>query len=81
MFVEHKMENKLIFEVRLSKPLMTVAVMATLGLLAIGVKPFIEVTPALASSNNIQKIAICDKNGKCADVTGRGYLKISSKGS
>ena len=75
------MENKLVYEVRLSKPLMAVAVVAAFGLLAIGMKPFIEVSPALASSTTIQKIAICGKNGKCADVTGRGYLKISSKGS
>ena len=33
------MENKLVYEVRLSKPLMAVAVVAAFGLLAIGMKP------------------------------------------
>ena len=62
------MEKKVVYEVRLSKPVMTVAVMAAVGLLAIGVKPFIEATPAFAS-NEIHKIAICDpKNNKCVTV-------------
>ena len=43
------MEKKVIHEVRLSKPLMAVAIIAAFGLLAIGVKPIIEATPAFAS--------------------------------
>ena len=58
------MENKVVHEIRLSKPVMTVAVIAAVGLLAIGAKPLIEATPAFASSDVVHKIAICgtDKN-------------------
>jgi hypothetical protein len=45
------MEKKVIHEVRLSKPLMAVAIIAAFGLLAIGLKPVIEATPAFAQSN------------------------------
>jgi len=71
------MENKVVYEVRLSKPLMTVAVMAAVGLVAIGAKPLIEATPALAAGG-IQKIAICSpQTGDCAKVI-FGRLKIAS---
>lgn len=53
------MEKKVVYEVRLSKPVMTVAVMAAVGLLAIGAKPLIEATPAFASEK-VTKVAICD---------------------
>ena len=73
------MENKVVYEVRLSKPVMTVAVMAAVGLLAIGAKPLIEATPAFAQSNQIHKIAICDKDGwSCAGIKGFGALQITS---
>ena len=63
------MEKKVIHEVRLSKPLMAVAIIAAFGLLAIGLKPVIEATPAFAQSNNVQKMAICTENGdKCIDI-------------
>ena len=42
------MEKKVVYEVRLSKPLMAVATIAAVGLLAIGAKPLIEATPAFA---------------------------------
>ena len=61
MVLELKMEKKVVHEVRLSKPLMAVAIIAAFGLLAIGVKPIIEATPAFAQSNQVHKIAICDK--------------------
>lgn len=54
------MEKKVVYEVRLSKPVMAVAVMAAVGLLAIGAKPLIQATPAFAA--NITKVAICDPN-------------------
>ena len=64
------MEKKVVHEVRLSKPLMAVAIIAAFGLLAIGVKPIIEATPAFAQSDQIHKIAICDPESKrCARVT------------
>ena len=63
------MEKKVVYEVKLSKPVMTVAVMAAVGLLAIGAKPLIEATPAFAS-NEIHKIAVCDTGGDCVDVRG-----------
>ena len=56
------MEKKVIYEVRLSKSLMTVAVIAAIGLLAIGAKPFIETNKAFAQSNEVHKIAICSPN-------------------
>jgi len=63
------MENKVVYEVRLSKPVMTVAVMAAVGLLAIGAKPLLEATPAFAQSNSVQKIAICNESGaKCSPI-------------
>ena len=62
------MEKKVVYEVRLSKPLMTVAIMAAVGLLAIGAKPLIEPTPALAAGD-IHKIAICNPQSRnCAKV-------------
>lgn len=48
---------------------MAVAVIAAVGLFAIGVKPIIEATPAFAQSNQIHKIAICDPiDGRCAGI-------------
>ena len=74
------MEKKVVYEVRLSKPVMTVAVMAAVGLLAIGAKPLIEATPAFAQSNTIQKIAICDNRGEeCAPVDIRDGLRIETR--
>ena len=74
------MEKKVIHEVRLSKPLMAVAIIAAFGLLAIGAKPITEATPAFAQSNQVHKIAICDEGGsKCAgiyDVKRRGNLGL-----
>ena len=61
------MEKKVIHEVRLSKPLMVVAIIAAFGLLAIGVKPILEATPAFANSGKPTKIAICNESGRaCA---------------
>ena len=70
------MEKKVVYEVRLSKPLITVAVMAAVGLLAIGAKPLIEATPAFAQSNQLQKVRLCNHDGSyCAGVTQNGYLR------
>lgn len=63
------MEKKVVYEVRLSKPVMTVAIMAAVGLLAIGAKPLIEATPAFAANQfDVQKIAICDWAGQTCIV-------------
>jgi hypothetical protein len=70
------MEKKVVHEVRLSKPLMAVAIIAAFGLLAIGVKPIIEATPAFAQSNQVHKIAICDKWGNECSRFSRGGLAI-----
>ena len=51
------MEKKVVHEVRLSKPLMAVAIIAAFGLLAIGLKPVIEATPAFASGG-VHKVQI-----------------------
>ena len=68
------MEKKVVHEVRLSKPLMAVAIIAAFGLLAIGLKPVIEATPAFADGNpKIQKVTICNQSGNsCAPVTRNG---------
>ena len=65
------MEKKVIYEVRLSRPVIVIATIAAVGLLAIGVKPLLEATPAFAS-NQIHKIAICDLNGQCAEMVNAG---------
>ena len=52
------MEKKVVHEVRLSKPLMAVAIIAAFGLLAIGLKPVIEATPAFASNHAVHKVMI-----------------------
>ena len=65
------MEKKVVYEVRLSKPVMTVAIMAAVGLLAIGARPLIEATPAFAQSNQVHKVALCNTMGSCAAVNGR----------
>ena len=71
------MEKKVVHEVRLSKPLMAVAIIAAFGLLAIGVKPIIEATPAFAQSNQVHKIAICNPSGDCANlVSGQKALSV-----
>ena len=77
------MEKKVIHEVRLSKPLMVVAIIAAFGLLAIGLRPVIEATPAFAQSNQVHKISICgnwrgiDSNPfKCAGVNSMGMLQV-----
>jgi len=63
------MKKKVVHEVRLSKPLMAVAIVAAFGLLAIGLKPVIQATPAFAQNNQVQKIAICNSQGaRCADI-------------
>ena len=59
------MEKKVVHEVRLSKPLMAAAIIAAVGLFAIGLRPVIEATPAFASIGIHQvkivgKVAICD---------------------
>ena len=74
------MEKKVIHEVRLSKPLMAVAIIAAIGLFAIGLKPIIETTPAFAQSNKVHKIAICESSGSwCAGVNA-GSLQIYNNG-
>ena len=42
------MEKKVVHEVRLSKPSMVVAIIAAVGLFAIGLRPIIEATPAFS---------------------------------
>ena len=54
------MEKRVIHEIRLSWPLTAVAIIAAIGLFSIGVKPLIDATPALAKSDQVQKIAICN---------------------
>ena len=56
------MEKKVVYEVRLSKPVMVIASVAAIGLLAIGARPLIEATPAFAS-NEVHKVAICNAKG------------------
>ena len=74
------MEKKVVHEVRLSKPLMVIAIIAAVGLFAIGLRPVIEATPAFAQSKQVHRIAICDEGGsKCAgiyDVKRRGNLGL-----
>ena len=74
------MEQKVVYEIKLSRPVMIVAVMATVGLLAIGAKPLLEATPAFAqSSGGVHKIAICNEQGySCAPVTTSLGLYIRS---
>ena len=54
------------------KPLMAVAIIAAFGLLAIGLRPVIDATPAFANDNDkVQKVVICSSVGKsCADIWG-----------
>jgi len=60
------MERRVIHEVRLSNPLMAVAVIVAFGLLAIGLRPVIEVTPAFTYGHEVHRVeivgqvAICD---------------------
>jgi hypothetical protein len=63
------MEKKVVHGVRLSKPLMAAAIIAAVGLFAIGLRPVIEATPAFAHSNQVHKIAICSESGRqCTQV-------------
>ena len=74
------MEKKVVYEVRLSKPVMAVAVMAAIGLLAIGAKPLIQATPAFAAG--ITKVAICDSKweSRCARINDlHGSLPVTLK--
>ena len=52
------MEKRVIHEVRLSKPLMAVAIIAVIGLFAIGLRPVIEATPAFADGHITHKVKI-----------------------
>ena len=74
------MENKVVYEVRLSKPVMTVAVMAAVGLLAIGAKPLIEATPAFAQ-NTVQRVQICSPGlaTYCLKFRGTDALPVYQK--
>ena len=70
------MEKKVVYEVRFSKPVMVIATVATIGLLAIGAKPLIEAKPAFADGE-IHKIAVCDpKSGRCVRVNGNNRFAI-----
>ena len=84
------MEKKVVHEVRLSKPLMAVAIIAAFGLLAIGLKPLIEATPAFAhmydftQSDKVHKIAICGTDDgdligtlHCLRMSRKGILNVS----
>ena len=75
------MKEKVVYEVKLSKPVMAIASVAALGLLLIGLKPVLEVTPAFANSG-IQKVAICDEqHGKCVSVArtaSQGLLLVNN---
>lgn len=79
------MEKRVIHEVRLSMPLMAVAIVAAFGLLAIGLRPLIAATPAFAQSNQVHKISICgtwfdkdDSEFSCAGVSPMGVLQVSN---
>ena len=68
------MEQKVVYEIKFSRPVMIVAVMAAVGLLAIGAKPLLEATPAFAQSSGVQKIALCNGTGIfCADLSDMGH--------
>ena len=64
--MELKMKKKVIHEVKLSKPLIAVAIIAAFGLLAIGLRLVIMATPSFAVGHDIHqvkivgKVAICD---------------------
>jgi hypothetical protein len=74
------MEKKVIHEVRLSKPLMAVAIIGAVGLFAIGVKPLLS-TPANAVGG-VQKMAVCTADGSlCADLGRSGRIKIHNSGN
>jgi hypothetical protein len=65
------MEKKVLYDVRLSKPVMVVSTMAGIGLLPIGAKPFIGSTAAFVQTGWVQKIAICEEDGKkCMALSG-----------
>ena len=54
--------KKITHEIKLSRPLMAVAVVATIGVLMIGLRPFIKIDNAWASSG-VTKVAICNPHG------------------
>ena len=58
------MEKKVIHEVRLSKPLMAVAIIGAVGLFAIGLRPVIEATPAFAF-DDVHKVRIVGTVATC----------------
>ena len=71
------MEQKVVYEIKFSRPVMIVAVMAAVGLLAIGAKPLLEAAPAFAQSSDVHKIAICNANsGNCVKIFDNGDLAI-----
>ena len=70
------MEKRVIHEVRLSKPLMAVAIIAAFGLLAIGLKPVIEATPAFANGHLPQRVAICNEFGMDCAAVGNSKLFV-----
>ena len=56
---------------------MALAIIGAVGLLAIGLKPVIEATPAFAQSKQVHKISICNENGiDCARIVSLGRLGI-----
>ena len=59
------MEKKVIHEVRLSKPLMAVAIIAAFGLLAIGLRPVIDATPAFAIGHDVHRVKIMGRAAIC----------------
>lgn len=60
-------EEKIVYEIKLSKPLFVVAIIAAVGLVLIGIRPIIGVTPA-GASNDVSKIALCNSSGSfCMD--------------
>ena len=63
------MEKKVVHEVKLSKPLMAVAIIAAVGLLAIGLRPVIEATPAFADGHVEHKVRIVNTVSTCEMCT------------
>ena len=56
---------------------MALAIIGAVRLLAIGLKPVIEATPAFAQRKQVHKISICNENGiDCARIVSSGRLGI-----
>ena len=73
------MEQKVVYEIKLSRPVIIVAVMAAVGLLAIGAKPLLEATPAFAQSSGVHKIAICESDGSsCVSLTRTARFRVDN---